>query len=192
MSLLVWVRSYDTSIEALDNEGVWYPLLLISAFGLWAGYHTCCEDSIPTLKRATKWLDELGLRMGRRAHKTIISIILILWLFFVFGFIAVLILNVPTVNRQVTQWRGVLIGVQIVIGGLMIVAIYTWLNGNEELGLRFAVIGFLLSLVALQTLYFYLSQFSALTTTLIQFIFLLILLAYRRWYLSEDNWIATV
>ena len=42
-------------------------------------------------------------------------------------------------------------------------------------------------LVGLQTLYFYLSQFSALTTSLIQFVFLLILLAYRRWYFNDDR-----
>ena len=42
-------------------------------------------------------------------------------------------------------------------------------------------------LVGLQTLYFYLSQFSALTTTLIQFVFLLILFAYRRWYFNDDR-----
>lgn len=59
------------------------------------------------------------------------------------------------------------------------------LAGNEEVGLKFAVIGFLLSLVGLQTLYFYLSQFSAITTTLLQLIFLLSLLAYRQWHLNE-------
>jgi len=40
-------------------------------------------------------------------------------------------------------------------------------------------------LVALQTLYFYLSQFAAITATLLQLAFLQILLTYRRWYLSE-------
>ena len=67
------------------------------------------------------------------------------------------------------------------------IALIAWLSGNEKTGLNFAVAGFLLSLVALQTLYFYLSQFSALTTTLIQFAFLLILLAYNRWYLSNER-----
>jgi hypothetical protein len=104
---------------------------------------------------------------------------------FVFGFIAVLILNVPTVVSQVVQWQGVLISIQVVVGGLMIIALLTWLVGNEERGLRFAISGFLLSLVALQTLYFYLSQFAAITVTLLQLLFLLILLAYRRWYLSD-------
>jgi chromate transport protein ChrA len=136
-------------------------------------------------------VDAFGLCLGRRVHRTIITIILILWMIFVFGFIAVLILNVPTIVNQVVQWRGVLISIQVVVGGLIVVALLTWLVGNEELGLRFAISGFLLSLVALQTVYFYLSQFAAITATLLQLLFLLILLAYRRWYLSErqvDVW----
>ena len=84
---------------------------------------------------------------------------------------------------QILQWRGVLIVIQVSIGVLMILALFTWLTGKEERSLRFAVSGFLLSLVALQTLY--LSQFSALTTTLLQLSFLLILLSYSRWYLSD-------
>jgi hypothetical protein len=142
-------------------------------------------------KRIAMDVDAFGLCLGRRVHRTIITIILILWMIFVFGFIAVLILNVPTIVNQVVQWRGVLISIQVVVGGLIVVALLTWLVGNEELGLRFAISGFLLSLVALQTVYFYLSQFAAITATLLQLLFLLILLAYRRWYLSErqvDVW----
>jgi hypothetical protein len=69
----------------------------------------------------------------------------------------------------------------------MIFALLAWLTGNEERGLKFAVTGFLLSLVALQTVYFYLSQFSAITATLLQLTFLLIMLAYRRWYLCDSS-----
>ena len=142
-------------------------------------------------KRIAMGVDAFGLRLGRRVHRTIISIILILWMIFVFGFIVVLVLNVPTIVSQVVQWRGVIISIQVVVGGLIVVALLTWLVGNEELGLRFAISGFLLSLVALQTLYFYLSQFAAITATLLQLFFLLILLAYRHWYLSDrqiDVW----
>jgi hypothetical protein len=83
------------------------------------------------------------------------------------------------------QWRVPLIVIQAVVGALMIFALLAWLAQREEPGLQLGVSGILLSLVALQTLYFYLSQFSALTATLIQLISLLVLLAYRRWYLSN-------
>jgi hypothetical protein len=135
-------------------------------------------------KRTFKWVDEMGQRLGREGHRTLISVILVLWLVFVAGFIFVLVQGGEILDSQVLQWRDALIVIQFSIGILMILAIIAWLTGNEERGLQFAVIGFLLSLVALQTLYFYLSQFSALTTTLIQFSFLLILLGYRRWYLN--------
>ena len=62
-----------------------------------------------------------------------------------------------------------------------------WKDSTWDLGLKLAISGFLLSLVAFQTLYFYLSQFSAITATLLQLAFLLVLLAYRRWYLSEHS-----
>jgi hypothetical protein len=136
-------------------------------------------------RRTATWMGAFGQRLGRRAHRTIVSILLILWVFFVIGFIVVLALDWPTLDPQVVQWRGVLIVIQVVIGGFMIVAVLAWLTGNEGRGLRFGVYGFLLSLVALQLLYFYLSQFSAITATLLQLIFLQILLAYRRWYIGD-------
>jgi len=138
-------------------------------------------------KRAAMRVDAFGLRLGRRMHRIIISALLILWVIFVIGYIAVLVLGGTNLNSQVVQWRGALIVIQVVIGGLMIVAVLAWLTGNEERGLEFAVSGFLLSLVALQSLYFYLSQFSAITSTLLQLTFLQILFAYRRWYLSDRS-----
>jgi hypothetical protein len=78
-----------------------------------------------------------------------------------------------------------LIGIQVVVGVTMVIAAFFWLLKREELGLNFGVSGFLISLVALQLLYFYLSQFSAVTATLLQLAILQVLLAYRRWYLSD-------
>ncbi|NIS81251.1 MAG: hypothetical protein GTO14_13840 [Anaerolineales bacterium] len=134
-------------------------------------------------KRITIWMDAFGKRIGRRMHRRIISLILLLWVVFVIGFVSVLVLEIPTIEYQVLQWRGMLIGIQVLIGGLMIVATLAWFTGNEEVGLEFGVYGFLFSLVALQTVYFYLSQFSAITFTLLQLAFLQILFAFRRWYL---------
>jgi hypothetical protein len=141
-------------------------------------------------KRTSRRVETLGRRLGRRLHRATISVLLILWLVFVIGYIAVLIQAGANLDSQVVQWRGALIGVQIMVGGLMLIAILAWLARKEERGLKFAVFGFLLSLVALQTLYFYLSQFSAITATLIQVACLLILLTYRRWYLSDDGGVA--
>jgi len=143
-------------------------------------------------KRASMRVDAFGRRLGRRLHRSVISGALILWAIFVIGYIALLVMDWPTLDPKVLQWRGVLIAIQVAIGGLMIVAVAAWLTRNEELGLKFAVSGFLLSLVALQSLYFYLSQFSAITSTLLQLTFLQILLAYRRWYLGDSTLLDTL
>jgi hypothetical protein len=135
--------------------------------------------------RITRRMDAFGLRLGRGMHRIIISMLMILWLVLVIGFIAVLIVGIPTLMDQVITWQVPLIVIQIVVGVLMIIALIAWISGNEEYGLKFGVLGFLLSLVALQTIYFYLSQFSAITATLLQLVFLQILLAYRRWYLHN-------
>lgn len=134
-------------------------------------------------KRIVTRVKAYGLRLGRRMHRTIISVLLILWVVFVISYIAVLAQGDVNLDSQVIQWWGLLLAIQIVIGGLMVVAVIAWLTRNEERGLNFAVSGFLLSLVALQSLYFYISQFSAITATLLQLAFLQVLFAYRRWYL---------
>lgn len=136
-------------------------------------------------KRSAMRLEALGQRLGRRMHRNVIFGILILWLAIVIGFIVVLVQGGSNLDEQVVQWSGVLIGIQVVTGCLMLAAVLGWLINNEEWGLKFGISGFLFSLVALQLHYFYISQFSAITATLLQFGFLLILLAYRRWYSSE-------
>jgi hypothetical protein len=135
-------------------------------------------------RRIVMWVDAFGLRFRRRNHRILISALLLLWVVFVIGYIAVMVLGSANLDTQVLQWRGVLIIIQSIIGGLMIIAAITWLAGNEERGLKFSIWGILLSLVALQLLYFYISQLSAITSVLFQFIILMILLSYRRWYLT--------
>jgi hypothetical protein len=136
-------------------------------------------------KRTAMRVDALGLRLGRRVHRTIISAILLLWLVLVIGYIIILVQGGPNLNQQVLQWRSVLVAIQAAVGFFMLGAVLAWFGRKEESGLKLAVSGFLLSLVALQLHYFYISQFSAITTTLLQFVFLQILLAYRRWHLSD-------
>jgi len=132
-------------------------------------------------------IEAAGRRTGRRSHRIIIAGLMFLWLIIVVGYIAVLIRGGDNLDSQVLQWRVPLLVIQVTIGGLMIAALISWFTGNENRGLSVAVGGFLLSLVALQTLYFYLSQFSALTATLLQLAILLVLFAYRRWYLSDGT-----
>jgi hypothetical protein len=149
------------------------------------------KQGLPTAEpgywqRIVNWVEALGRRPGRRVHRTLITGLLILWVLFVVGYIAIMFVG-TNLDRQIVPWRVPLIVIQGVVGGLMIVALIAWLRKKEEFGLAFGIGGFLLSLVALQLLYFYLSQFAAITATLLQLAFLQVLLAYRRWYLSDDT-----
>jgi hypothetical protein len=136
-------------------------------------------------KRFITWVDATGMRLGRRVHRTIILALLVLWVVFVISYMAVLVLGGSNFSSQIIQWRGALLAIQTVIGGSIVFALIAWLTGNEERGMKSAISGFLFSLVALQTLYFYISQFSAITATLLQLAFLQLLLAYNRWYLRN-------
>lgn len=72
-----------------------------------------------------------GSRLGRRGHRALISVILILWVFIVIGFITILTVRIPSLESQVVQWRGALITIQVIVGALMIVAAVTWLKEEE-------------------------------------------------------------
>ena len=150
------------------------------------------KEQLPTAefslwKRARIQLEALGRRLERRPHRILISGILLFWFVLVVGFIATLITAEASLEEQVLQWRGVLILIQLIVGVLLLIALRFWLIGREEQGLTFGIGGFLVSLVALQLNYFYISQFSAITATLLQLMFLLILLAYRGGYLLPHN-----
>ncbi len=78
-------------------------------------------------------------------------------------------------------------GLEILIGLVALAAIYFILRGKEQQGMILALVAVVLSLTAVQLLTFYLSQFTAIIPTLFQFGFLMVILAYRRWYLSSPS-----
>jgi hypothetical protein len=140
-----------------------------------------------TWRRVARRVDALGQRVGRRAHRNIIVVLLIVWVMFAIGFIALLLAGGTSLDSQIARWRAALVAIQGTVGGLMIVALGFWLAGHDQRGLRFAILGFVVSLVAFQLLYFYLSQFSAIASTLLQLAILQILFGYRRWYLGDSR-----
>jgi hypothetical protein len=78
-------------------------------------------------------------------------------------------------------------GLEVLIGLVALTAIYFILRGKEKRGMNFALVAVLLSLTAVQLITFYLSQFTAIIPTLFQFGFLMVILTYRRWYLSPRS-----
>jgi hypothetical protein len=74
---------------------------------------------------------------------------------------------------------------QVVIGVIALSAVFFIMRGEEPRGLTIALVAVILSLTALQLITFYLDQFTAIIPTLFQFSFLLLVLAYRHWYISS-------
>jgi hypothetical protein len=75
---------------------------------------------------------------------------------------------------------------QVIIGVIAVSATYLILKGEERRGLAAALVAVILSLTALQLITFYLDQFTAIFPSLFQFSFLLLILAYRHWYMSSE------
>jgi len=77
--------------------------------------------------------------------------------------------------------------IDVAIGVVALWGFYWILRGKERQGLILAVVSVVLSLTAVQLITFYLDQFTAILPTLYQFCFLLVVLAYRDWYLSPKT-----
>jgi hypothetical protein len=156
-------------------------------------------------RRAAQRVDELGRRLGRRNHRRLISVMLVLWSLSAVLTGALLPLvafgvvdlkdeafqaglsssELSVVNSPFWLYFTLLLPVGIAL--LVLLALFAWLRGNEERGQKIATLALIIALVLNQPLLFYLNQLAALGGTLYLFAFLLILLAYRRWYLASES-----
>ena len=167
------------------------------------------ETDIPLLPaRPSLWkqshavLEHWGRRIGRRPHR--ILILLPMAALSVGMILAVvlplLVVAAPeTVGQRlltwlVTQddiqttgsrlWFYARILLQGIVGFCSLVAIYYFARGREPWGAYAAILALLISLTGVLLLSFYLDQFSATITALLQFGVLLLVIAYQRWYLG--------
>ncbi len=84
-------------------------------------------------------------------------------------------------------WRVLRVGLEAGVGLVAFVALVCLLLRRANLGTRLGVFAFVLSLTTVNLLNFYLDQFSAVLTALLEFIGLLIVLAYRHWHLRSSR-----
>lgn len=155
-------------------------------------------------RRTARKVDEVGPRLGRKTHRRIISVLLLLWslsalltvvvvAFIAFGGVDLQdeVFRASLSNSELSivdsgLWLLLLLFLEALVGGLAIFATFAWLRGNEERGQKVATFALVISLVILQPLLFYMQQFAALSGTIMQSIYLLVLLLYRRWYLEGE------
>ncbi len=135
-------------------------------------------------RRVRYRLESFVQGLGRGVYRGAVTLLLAIWVFSSASYTAYLLTG-STLESQAQPWRIAILLLQAAIGGLMLAALLAWLRRRERVGIEFAEGGLLLSLVALQTIEFYLSQLSALGATLLQVGFLVVLMGYRRWHLGD-------
>ena len=153
-------------------------------------------------KRSHAELERWGHRVGRRPHRVLILLSMAV---LSVGMILAVVLPIfvvaaPETTGQrlltwlVTQddvqtagsrlWFYARVLLQGIVGFFALSAIYYFSQGRELRGAYAALLALLISLTGVLLLSFYLDQFSATATALLQFGVLLLVIAYRRWYLE--------
>ncbi|MDX1413278.1 MAG: hypothetical protein R3293_03755 [Candidatus Promineifilaceae bacterium] len=156
------------------------------------------------IQRLSMRLEELARSIGRTWHRYLVLAGLIMTALGAFITLGTLILiavspaeptqtfmaglvaeaeasDVPSIAGQIIR-----LFIQVAIGVAAILSFYWILRGKERRGLILAVVSVILSLTAVQLITFYLEQFTAILPTLFEFGFLLVILAYRSWYLEPE------
>ena len=178
--------------------------------GLAAAVHTyLTEAEIPLLparpgrwRRFTHALSRWGSRLGRGRHRALIlafMALLGLGTLVALGLLLYLVAAPETARQQLlalmTQaeiesaaggfWYYLRMVLEGLVGLIALASIYLMARGREPAGINAALLALLLSLTGVVLLAFYLYQFRAAVTALFQFGVLLLVLAYRRWYLED-------
>lgn len=146
----------------------------------------------------------IGQRVGRQWHRRLIIITMALVVIGTALGVAFLLFvasasstSMPQLlNALLTQddiasannglWFYLRIALELLVSVLALVTVILLLAKRERAGLRVALFALLISLTGDTLLSFYLDQFRAAVTALYQFLILLTVIAYQRWYLRED------
>jgi hypothetical protein len=155
-------------------------------------------------RRISGMLETWGRKIGRPWHRLLMVLGLIITAFGAVLTLGTLIwiaispqataqsfladLSLEAQRNDVSDLSGHILrlGLQVAIGIVALLAIYYILRGNERRGTMLAAVSVALSLTAVQLITFYLDQFTAVLPTIYQFLFLLIILTYQRWYIDTE------
>lgn len=156
-------------------------------------------------KQVAIWLRSLGEKIGRKplrllilgtmtvmALNVIVSIISLIAVAIsptlsIQDFWQTLLIRIGITGSTVSIWQLIRFSLELIIGALMLASVIMILDRKEIIGMHTGMIALLLSLTGLLLLNFYLDQFRALSVALVQFPFLLLIIAYRRWYVSPPE-----
>jgi hypothetical protein len=164
------------------------------------------KDYAPSfLRRIALTAESWGQRLGQRRHRLLILAGLVVIAFSALltfatliwvaispsatteTFLADLAAQAERFDVSSVRVQYLRVTLQAAVGAIALAGFYFILQGQERRGLQAALVAVMLSATALQLLTFYLDQFTAVIPTLFQFGVLLLILQYRRWYLSPDR-----
>jgi hypothetical protein len=156
-------------------------------------------------KRLSAQVEGRGKRFGRQRHRLVIMVLLVILSLLVFATAAFLLYHtfgpaeskisylgwflLLTKQPGITGgfWFYLRVAMEFLVGLIALMGVYFWINGAEARAVNMAILALLISLTGVRLLVFYFDQFSATTLAMIQLIVLLIILAYREWYLEEQT-----
>jgi len=154
-------------------------------------------------KRVSSMIEESGIRFGRKRHLALVFVSLIIMGLVAFS-IAALMLFTALGPQDVVQrllntisagaldvgdgfWFYLRVILELVVSMAALVGIYFFIKREDLRGINAGLLALLVSLTGIRLLSFYFDQFSAVTMALIQLGVLLVVLAYREWYLREET-----
>lgn len=154
--------------------------------------------------RGQRWLRTWGEKLGRRRHRLLVLWLLLLGsvaallvaVLLVLGGLAVMApnLDIPTlkitIDETTTQhpaWFVVRLVLQLLVSVIYFVALVRFWRGHERGAVAMALFAALLAFTMVNLVNFYVSQFGALAAFFANLTTLLVLLAYRAWYLTSPD-----
>ena len=144
-----------------------------------------------------------GQRAGQRVHRRLIMFLLgwnglqallgliLLLLVVIFSAPSFQSLRTALINdqqlRDMNDWPWLLLQsiLQLAVSLIALLAFYYFVRGKDAAGVKAATLSLTISLTMVVLLTFYLNQFAAIGTALFQFVFLVVVNAYRNWYVEE-------
>ena len=156
-------------------------------------------------KRFSAAVEERGKHFGRRRHRLLIIVALIILALGSLGTAAVLsyvalgpdssqlrlfgLYSLHTGEQSVGLgfWYYLRMVLEFFVSMVALVGVYFFATKVDQRGVNAALLGLLVSLTGVRLLSYYFDQFSATTMAVIQLGVLLVVLAYREWYLQEQT-----
>jgi hypothetical protein len=185
------------------------PDIAVLAEWLWeyvAAGNVPFKDYSPSiLQRLSTWFGALMMqKVGRSRHRVLIMLVLGVNAFSslaVLLFFAWVAISPQATSNDLLEWMvaqaqqadagGLMVqwvhaGLEITVGLVALIAIGAIIFHREKLGMTLALVEGILALTVLQILTFYMDQFTAVLPTLFQFLVLILVVSYQRWYLFDS------